>query len=134
MAEQRSDINSLTDAELDDYIHSINVLRQQSSVNPGDPTGYDVQAELHNGAAGPCEHGSDLFLLWHRAHPALLRKAAAGGRPTPHPVLGGSPTPVADHVLTLQFVPAPSDTGLPPQPVAPLDEVELKDVLMEVYS
>jgi tyrosinase len=76
MPKMRKDINSLTEAELDDYIHAINVLRQRSEVNSDDPAGYDFQAALHNGGmffpdgspVGPCEHGSDAFLPWHRAH------------------------------------------------------------------
>lgn len=68
MPKVRKDINSLTDAELDDYIHALDILRQRSEANEEDPTGYAFQADLHNGSAGPCEHGSDLFLPWHRAH------------------------------------------------------------------
>ncbi|GAA2393433.1 tyrosinase family protein [Streptomyces coeruleofuscus] len=68
MPKARKDINALTDAELDDYIHALDILRQRSELNEEDPTGYAFQASLHNGSAGPCEHGSDLFLPWHRAH------------------------------------------------------------------
>ncbi|MDH6626695.1 hypothetical protein M2271_004512 [Streptomyces sp. LBL] len=68
MAKVRKDINSLTEAELGDYIHALNILRERSVVNSEDPTGYDFQADLHNGQAGPCEHRSDAFLPWHRAH------------------------------------------------------------------
>ncbi|GGT71564.1 tyrosinase family protein [Streptomyces lateritius] len=70
----RKDINALTDAELDDYIHALDILRQRSEVNEDDPTGYAFQAALHNGFVGPdgvairCEHNSDRFLPWHRAH------------------------------------------------------------------
>lgn len=69
MAKSRRDINALTDDELGDYIHALDVLRQRSAQNPDDETGYDFQAALHNDMfVGPCEHGSDLFLPWHRAH------------------------------------------------------------------
>lgn len=69
MAKKRRDINSLTDIELQEYIHAINILRQRSQQNPDDESGYDFQAALHNDVfVGPCEHGNDLFLPWHRAH------------------------------------------------------------------
>ncbi|MFC8918571.1 tyrosinase family protein [Streptomyces sp. NPDC057116] len=69
MAKKRRDINSLTEAQLDDYIHALNILRARSEANPDDPTGYAFQADLHNNVfVGPCEHGSDAFLPWHRAH------------------------------------------------------------------
>jgi hypothetical protein len=69
VAKPRKDINTLADNELDNYIHAIQVLRQRSQSDPTDPTGFDFQAALHNDMnVGPCEHGSDLFLPWHRAH------------------------------------------------------------------
>jgi tyrosinase len=69
MVKQRKDINSLSATEIADYIHALNILRQRSASNPDDPTGYDFQAGLHNDPTiGPCEHGNDLFLAWHRAH------------------------------------------------------------------
>ena len=69
MALPRRDINTLSDSELGDYIHAIDVLRRRSQANPDDETGFDFQAGLHNDVfIGPCEHGSDLFLPWHRAH------------------------------------------------------------------
>ena len=69
MAKNRRDIDSLSAAELSDYIHALDVLRQRSETNPDDPAGYVFQAGLHNDFfIGPCEHGSDLFLPWHRAH------------------------------------------------------------------
>lgn len=69
MVRSRRDINSLSPSELSDYIHAIDVLRARSAADPDDVTGYDFQAALHNdGSVGPCEHGSDLFLPWHRAH------------------------------------------------------------------
>ncbi|MFF2043542.1 tyrosinase family protein [Kitasatospora sp. NPDC058170] len=69
MAKSRRDINSLAPAELDDYVHALGILRARSAADPADPSGYDHQAALHNDQlVGPCEHGSDLFLPWHRAH------------------------------------------------------------------
>lgn len=66
---QRRDINTLSDAEIGNYIHALDILRQRSAANPRDPNGYEMQARLHNDPrVGPCEHGSDLFLPWHRAH------------------------------------------------------------------
>ncbi len=69
MAVARRDINTLSDSELSDYIHALDILRQRSAANPDDPTGFAFQAGLHNDPfIGPCEHGSDLFMPWHRAH------------------------------------------------------------------
>jgi Common central domain of tyrosinase len=68
MVKQRKDINSLSATELANYIHAINELRRRSAVDPDDPAGFDFQAGLHNDDRGPCEHGNDLFLPWHRAH------------------------------------------------------------------
>jgi tyrosinase-like protein len=69
MAKSRRDIDSLSDAELGDYIHALDVLRQRSAANPDDEAGFDFQAALHNDMfIGSCEHGSDLFFPWHRAH------------------------------------------------------------------
>ncbi|AJT69925.1 hypothetical protein T261_8332 [Streptomyces lydicus] len=85
MPKVRKDINSLTTAELDDYIHALNVLRQRSDVDENDPTGYAFQAALHNGLVGPppiaCEHGSDLFLPWHRAHLHYFEKLLQSADP-----------------------------------------------------
>lgn len=69
MAGTRRNIDTLSDAELSDYIHALDVLRQRSTENPDDATGYDFQAALHNDSfVGPCEHGNDRFFPWHRAH------------------------------------------------------------------
>lgn len=69
MAKNRKDINVLSDTELTDYIHALNILRARSAQDPDDETGYDFQAALHNDVfVGPCEHGSDLLFPWHRAH------------------------------------------------------------------
>ncbi|MFE2724749.1 tyrosinase family protein [Kitasatospora sp. NPDC059327] len=69
MTKSRRDINSLSPAELDDYTHALGILRARSAADPSDVTGYDFQAALHNDfSVGPCEHGTDQFLPWHRAH------------------------------------------------------------------
>lgn len=66
---ERKDINELSSEELENYIHALDILRERSRQDPDDETGYDFQAALHNDAeVGPCEHGNDLFLPWHRAH------------------------------------------------------------------
>jgi Common central domain of tyrosinase len=65
----RRDIDTLSEAELSDYIHALEVLRKRSAEDPDDVTGYDFQAALHNDSlVGPCEHGNDRFFPWHRAH------------------------------------------------------------------
>jgi Common central domain of tyrosinase len=69
VAASRRDVNSLSEAELSDYIHAIDILRKRSTDDPDDPEGYDYQAALHNDhLIGPCEHGNDRFFAWHRAH------------------------------------------------------------------
>jgi hypothetical protein len=70
MTKQRKDINTIiNDSSLEDYIYALNILRARSTANPDDETGYDFQAGLHNDQfIGPCEHGSDHFFAWHRAH------------------------------------------------------------------
>lgn len=66
---KRRDINALSQVELDNYIHALNVLRARSRANPDDPLGYDWHARRHNDMdVGPCEHGNDLFFAWHRCH------------------------------------------------------------------
>lgn len=66
---KRKDINELSDSEIADYIHSLDILRKRSNQNPNDENGYAFQAGLHNDVfIGPCEHGNDLFFAWHRAH------------------------------------------------------------------
>jgi tyrosinase-like protein len=67
--QQRKDINALTPAEIDTYVHALNILRRRSQEDPEDKTGYDYQARLHNDLeVGPCEHGNDQFFAWHRCH------------------------------------------------------------------
>ncbi|MDQ3918958.1 MAG: tyrosinase family protein, partial [Acidobacteriota bacterium] len=69
MAKKRKDINELSADELANYVHALDILRARSAQNPDDESGYDFQAGLHNDVfIGPCEHGNDLFLAWHRCH------------------------------------------------------------------
>jgi hypothetical protein len=75
VTKERKDINELNNNELADYIHALDILRARSAQKIEDETGYDFQAGLHNGQLSDgtpidvsCEHGSDLFLPWHRAH------------------------------------------------------------------
>lgn len=82
MAKKRMDINALDDGPLGDYIHALNVLRARSAENPDDETGYDFQAGLHNDVfIGPCEHGNDHFLAWHRAHLHYFEKLLQEAEP-----------------------------------------------------
>ena len=82
MARKRKDINLVSEADLQAYIHAIRKLRERSQANPDDPAGYDFQADLHNNpAVGPCEHGSDRFLPWHRAHLHYFEKALQASDP-----------------------------------------------------
>src|SRR5258708_518674 len=65
----RKSIDTLTQQELDDYIWALNKVRDRSNANPDDHAGYIWQAGLHDDPEiGPCEHGSDHFFAWHRAH------------------------------------------------------------------
>jgi len=79
---QRKDINTLSAGELSDYIHALDILRARSEIDEDDPTGYAFQAALHNdGFVGPCEHGNDQFLPWHRAHLYYFEQLLQGADP-----------------------------------------------------
>ena len=78
---KRKDIDSLSRAELDRYAAAIKEVMRRSEANRKDPTGYVFHAELHNksrdhpdGSVGACEHNSEQFLPWHRAHLAGFEK------------------------------------------------------------
>ena len=83
----RKKIDDLTPTELDNYKHAVNILIQRGLASATAKDGYVWQAALHNdfervrpdGSVGACEHRSELFLPWHRAHlagfEALLRAA-----------------------------------------------------------
>jgi len=82
MAKPRQDINALSDSQLSDYIHALDILRARSADNPDDPKGLDFQVALHNdGFVGPCEHGNDKFMPWHRAHLHYFEKLLQGADP-----------------------------------------------------
>jgi hypothetical protein len=83
----RKNIDNLTPDELENYKHAVTILMQRSQINPNVKEGYAWQARLHNdhereepdGLARGCEHRSEIFFPWHRAHLAgfefLLRAA-----------------------------------------------------------
>lgn len=82
MTQARRDINELPATELADYVHALDILRARSAANPDDETGYDFQAALHNDSEiGPCEHGNDLFMPWHRAHLYYFEKLLQASDP-----------------------------------------------------
>jgi hypothetical protein len=65
----RRNIDDLAPDELADYLHAMARLKEISRQNPSSKDGYTYLAELHNEFdVGPCEHMSDTFLSWHRAH------------------------------------------------------------------
>lgn len=58
-------------------------------MDPNDPTGYDYLAKLHNvsrqhpdGTIGACEHYSEEFFPWHRAHLAIFERLLREINPT----------------------------------------------------
>jgi tyrosinase len=78
----RKNIDDLKPEELATYIHAIKMLRAVSERDPQSKDGYNFFASLHNNTKdkpnpsfGPCEHGRDTFLLWHRAHLYLFEEA-----------------------------------------------------------
>lgn len=72
----RKNVDSLSRDELDNYKHAVGILIQRGLANPAAKDGYIWQANLHNdfererpdGTYGACEHRSELFFPWHRAH------------------------------------------------------------------
>lgn len=78
----RKNIDLLTNDELENYKHAVKIARDRSVANPAVKEGYVWQAALHNdfdrirpdGLTGGCEHRSELFLPWHRAHLAGFEK------------------------------------------------------------
>ncbi len=78
---KRKNIDDLTPTELKNYVRAVEVLKERSAVDQDDKAGYVYQARLHNldrkhpdGSVGACEHGSEEFLPWHRAHLHLFEK------------------------------------------------------------
>lgn len=72
----RKNIDALTPEELENYKYAMKIVVDRGLANPGNNEGYAWQAVLHNdserkrpdGSVGNCDHHSDLFLPWHRAH------------------------------------------------------------------
>jgi tyrosinase len=71
----RKNIDSLTPQELADYEHGISKLLDISTNDPQSIDGYTYFEQLHDGELGPCEHGNDTFMPWHRAHLYLFEEA-----------------------------------------------------------
>lgn len=78
----RKNVDSLSPSELATYKHAVKILIDRSTANPNATDGYAWQAALHNdfdrirpdGLTGGCEHRSELFFPWHRAHLAGFEK------------------------------------------------------------
>jgi len=78
----RKNIDSLSAEELDNYKHAVKILMDRSAATPATKEGYAWQAVLHNdfdrtrpdGEPGGCEHRSERFFPWHRAHLAGFEK------------------------------------------------------------
>jgi hypothetical protein len=78
----RKNIDSLSADELDNYKHAVKILMDRSAATPAVKEGYAWQAILHNdfdrirpdGEPGGCEHRSERFFPWHRAHLAGFEK------------------------------------------------------------
>ena len=65
----RRNIDDLDTQQLGDYLHAVAKLKEISRQDPASKDGYVNFAELHDEFdVGPCEHSSDTFLPWHRAH------------------------------------------------------------------
>jgi hypothetical protein len=80
---KRKSIDALKPGELDDYKHAFDIIKQRSLGNPTRKDGLTFQSALHNkvrahadpdNPAGACEHGSEMFFPWHRAHLAGFEK------------------------------------------------------------
>src|SRR5882724_7013175 len=78
----RKNIDSLSADELNNYKHAVKILMDRSAATPAVNEGYAWQAVLHNdfdrtrpdGEPGGCEHRSERFFPWHRAHLAGFEK------------------------------------------------------------
>lgn len=78
----RKSIDSLSADELDTYKHAVKILMDRSASSAANKEGYAWQAVLHNdfnrtradGELGGCEHRSERFFPWHRAHLAGFEK------------------------------------------------------------
>jgi tyrosinase len=75
-ARVRKNIDDLTEQELDNYIHAVNALKKKAEADPNSKDGFLFYASLHDSLrVGPCEHGQDTFLPWHRALLWLFEEA-----------------------------------------------------------
>ena len=97
-AKARMNIEELSqpghEAELQNLRHAFEVLVARSLKDPDDPTGYIHLADFHNDdLIGPCDHGDDIFLAWHRRHLLEFEKALQNADPN-NPV-----TPTKDVML-----------------------------------
>ncbi len=82
----RRDIYTLPDGgrEIQSLRRGIAEMKRRSAANPGDPTGWFFQANIHAGSAASqlqrCQHGNRFFLSWHRMYlyffERILRSAA----------------------------------------------------------
>jgi tyrosinase len=78
----RKNIDALSADELATYKHALDIVIHRGTTNPSAMDGYAWQAALHNdfererpdGSIGACEHRSELFFPWHRAHLAGFEK------------------------------------------------------------
>lgn len=62
----RKNIDALTQEEMANYLHALQIVTNRDPMSVGS---YAYFAALHNDVeVGPCEHESETFLPWHRAH------------------------------------------------------------------
>ncbi|UVK35730.1 tyrosinase family protein (plasmid) [Mesorhizobium sp. AR10] len=62
----RKNIDALKPEELSNYLHALDIVMRR---DPSTVGSYAYYAALHNDLdVGPCEHATDTFLPWHRAH------------------------------------------------------------------
>ena len=84
-ARKRRNVEALSQAELEAYELAIQIVKDRSTANPADKTGYLYWANLHDDfdtTHSGCAHFSEKFLPWHRRHlfdfEAVLRQTKPG--------------------------------------------------------
>ena len=84
-ARKRRNVETLSQAELEAYELAIQIVKDRSTANPADKTGYLYWANLHDDfdtTHSGCAHFSEKFLPWHRRHlfdfEAVLRQTKPG--------------------------------------------------------
>ncbi len=85
----RKNIDDLSAQELDNYKLAVKILMDRGIAAPSNKEGYAWQAVLHNdfdriradGEPGGCEHRSERFFPWHRAHLAGFEKLLRAADP-----------------------------------------------------